>query len=491
MPTLTATRESATAASADATTSKHIARGYPDFAEYPFRGVPKPFEHQVVTAQFILDTPKCFVWNDIGSGKSWTAVWATDFLASLGEIKHVLIIAPLSTLEVVWKRTFFHLNASLDVEVLKGTAERRKTLLNRDRGLSPYKVSIINPDAIHLLADVESDVDMVICDEHAMFRNAKARRVKGLIQVCKDVPRLIFMSGSPFPESPTDIFATAKIIAPDRMPKWFGQFRDLTMKKINQFKWVALPDAQETISLLLKGYHIRFRRDECIDLPPSHHAEIEVEASKQQKDLIRAVRKEAVALVEDGQVNAANEAVVISKILQIASGAVRYTREDGTADVITTDAKGKFDALEEILEASSQPVIVFAPFTAVIKRIEDWLKAKDVSYLTVEGSTPPVHRLTAFDAIQNGTIRVLVAHPQALAHGITLTTSNVVVWFSPIYSHEVWEQANGRITRPGQIRTQYIISLTCTGLESRVLQRLKEKKALQGLLLNYLQREEV
>jgi hypothetical protein len=79
---------------------------------YHFKGVPKPFSHQIETTQFIVNTPKCFVFNDIGTGKTWSGVWAIDYLASIGEVKHILIVAPLSTLEIVWKRTFFHLNSA-------------------------------------------------------------------------------------------------------------------------------------------------------------------------------------------------------------------------------------------------------------------------------------------------------------------------------------------------------------------------------------------
>jgi SNF2 family DNA or RNA helicase len=331
---------------------------------------------------------------------------------------------------------------------------------------------------------------MVIVDESAMFRNAKSRRLKALSQVCAGAARVVMMTGSPCPEAPTDVWATARIVCPDRVPKYFGQFRDLTMRKINQFKFVPLPDAHDVIAQLLRGYHIRFRRDECIDLPPSHHAEIEIEPSKEQVELIKAIRKEACVGVENGEINAGNEAVVISKILQIASGAVRYKDDEGNDCVLETDCKSKFDALDEILEASTQPVIVFAPYKAVIARICEWLTAKGVTFATVTGDTSSQQRLDAFDALQTGAIRVLVAHPQAMAHGITLTNSNVVVWWTPVYSHEIYEQANGRVVRPGQTRDTYFIHLACSWIERRVLQKLESKSVLQGTLLEYLQRSE-
>ena len=458
-----------------------------DLSQYPFKGVPKPFAHQIETTQFILDRKRCFVWNDLGTGKSWSAVWSVDYLRDIGEVSGVLIVAPLSTLEIVWQRTFFYLDAGLDVKVLKGTSARKIEILNRQLPLGKFKVSIVNPDSLHVIEDAIKDYQMIICDESAMFRNMKARRTKALTKIAGKVDRVVCMTGSPMPEAPTDIYATARIICPDRVPKYFGQFRDLTMRKISVFKWAALPNAQETITNRLKDYVIRYRRDECIDLPESQSFTYETDPTPTQKKAISEMRKAAIAMFEDGNVTAPNEAVVISKILQICSGAVKYTNEDKEPAVKEIDCKTKFDALKEILDASEQPVIIYAPYTAAIKRLANFF-ADSVSYRVVDGSTPVEKRKEAFDGLQSGLVRVLIAHPQAMSHGLTLTNSNVIIWWTPIYSNEIYEQANGRIVRPGQTRKTYFIHLVCSALERKVLERLKSKAKLQGTLLEYLQR---
>lgn len=464
-----------------------------NLSDYKFPGVPKPFEHQVETTKFIVENDRCFVWNDIGTGKSWSAVWASDILMDAGEVDSIIIVAPLSTLQIVWQRTWFHLNHGADIQVLKGSADYRKVLLGRAAGLSGKRVSIINPDALHIIQDdpAIADYQMIIVDESAMFRNAKARRVKALNKICSKMKRVVMMTGSPCPEAPTDVWATARIIVPDRVPRYFGQFRDLTMRKISMFKWVALPDAQEKISAMLDGKVIRYTRDECIDLPESQHHTVELEPSKQQKQMIQEMKRAAVTMYEDNTVHAANEAVVISKILQIASGAVKFADGDEKG-VIEVDAKNKFDALEEILEASTQPVIVFCPYRAAIDRIAKiFSDEKRYTVQVVTGDTKPADRMQAFDALQSGLIKLLIAHPQAISHGLTLTNSNVICWWTPVYSHETYEQANGRITRPGQTRNQYIIHLTCSDLERKVLKKLEAKQHLQGSLLEYLQRSTI
>src|ERR1017187_7839117 len=64
--------------------------------------IPQPFKHQIETAAFAVTNPHGYILNDIGTGKSLTALWAADYLMSLGYIHRVLIAAPLSTLERVW-----------------------------------------------------------------------------------------------------------------------------------------------------------------------------------------------------------------------------------------------------------------------------------------------------------------------------------------------------------------------------------------------------
>ena len=80
-------------------------------------------------------------------------------------------------------------------------------------------------------------------------------------------------------------------------------------------------------------------------------------------------------------------------------------------------------------------------------------------------------------------MRVLVAQPGAMSHGLTLTAANTIVWFAPITSNETYLQANARITRPGQKVNQLIVMIEGTVMERRYYQRLKDKQKVQGLFI--------
>jgi SNF2 family DNA or RNA helicase len=103
----------------------------------------------------------------------------------------------------------------------------------------------------------------------------------------------------------------------------------------------------------------------------------------------------------------------------------------------------------------------------------------------VHGGTNKKHRDQIFAAFQTSdSPRVIVAHPQCMAHGLTLTSASTIIWFTPTTSLEIYEQANARITRPGQKHKALIIHLQSTAIERKIYKRLQKKASLQGALLD-------
>ena len=71
-----------------------------------------------------------------------------------------------------------------------------------------------------------------------------------------------------------------------------------------------------------------------------------------------------------------------------------------------------------------------------------------------------------------------------MSHGLTLTAASTIIWYSCVTSNEIFEQANGRINRPGQKMNNFIIMLEGSPVEHRVYSRLQKKQRLQGALLD-------
>jgi SNF2 family DNA or RNA helicase len=224
---------------------------------------------------------------------------------------------------------------------------------------------------------------------------------------------------------------------------------------------------------------IRYAREDCIDLPPTTFASREVGLTKDQAKLYKEMMNKLRAEHEAGQITAVNEAVKVSKLLQIATGVVYSDGDD-----VVVPAQPRLDALAEIIDEASGKVIVFVPFRGALDNVAASVTKAGYSVGVIHGGVSKSERDTIFSDFQRGPDpRVLVAQPAAMSHGLTLTAANTIVWFAPVFSAEIYQQANGRIVRPGQKRNTLIMHLEGCPIERKMYDRLQEKKKTQGVLL--------
>jgi SNF2 family DNA or RNA helicase len=129
-------------------------------------------------------------------------------------------------------------------------------------------------------------------------------------------------------------------------------------------------------------------------------------------------------------------------------------------------------------------VIVFVPFIHALAGIAAHLRAKGHVVSVVYGATPRGQRDRIFTAFQTlPSPRFLVAHPGCMAHGLTLTAANMIIWYSPPMSLETYDQANARIVRPSQTSRTLICHLAGTQVERLTYTRLRTRTRMQGVLL--------
>lgn len=451
---------------------------------YDWPGRYKPFKHQRLTSAFLTMYPKCLVLNQIGTGKSLSALWAADYLIKKKLAKKVLILSPLSTLERVWADAVFLDFPHRKSVVLHGTAERRKRLLNTDADFY-----IINHDGFGIIAnEADKMFDIVIVDEAAVLRNPSTTRFKVVNKWLNRNPevRLWLMTGTPTPNEPTDAWALAKLVNSPYIPTTRALFKDQVMIKVSNYKYVPRPNATEIASSVMYPA-IRFTRDDCLDLPPTIFQTRSATLTREQEEHYALMWKHLVTEVKtEGSITAANEAVKIQKLLQIALGTAYGT--DGRA--INLDCKPRVDAVKEVLDEADGPVIVFVPLTGVLHMLEKEL-AKSYSVAVINGEVPASKRNQIFtDFQENKKYKVLIAHPATMAHGLTLTAASTVVWYGPINSNEIYTQANGRIERIGKKYSSLVVHIEGTALEHKMYQRLENKQSLQGLLLDMVSQEQ-
>lgn len=450
---------------------------------YAWSGRYEPFAHQRSTVEFLTLNSRAFVLNQIGTGKSLSVLWAFDYLRSVGQAHKMIIVSPLSTLERVWADELFRHFPHLTYAVLHGAAPRRRKMLALD-----VDVYIINHDGVKILLDdikARSDIDVAVVDELAEFRNQKTERWQSLNTLLAGRHWVWGLTGSPTPKAPTDAWAQVRLISPDRVPRYFTRFRDQVMRQINTFKWVPRPEAAHVVKEAMQP-SILFKREECIDLPPctfsTRRVEMSPEQNKAYKDMINRLRME----YEGGEVTAVNEAVKAMKLIQIACGVAYST--DGSSVILP--APERIAAVKELVEEADGKVIVYVPLTGGLHRIAKELEEEGYEVGVVHGETAKGERDRVFSAFQEGnSMKVLVAHPKCMAHGLTLTAANVIIWYIPTNDFAVYEQACGRIVRPGQRRHQHIVHLEGSNIERRMYDRLEHKGNAQGVLLDLIKQD--
>lgn len=322
--------------------------------------------------------------------------------------------------------------------------------------------------------------DVVIVDEIGCFRNRKAEKWSNLFRIVNPAPYAWGMTGSPTPTAPTDAWGIAKMLTPARAPKWKKEFQRLTMRQITQFRWLPKEDANDHVYSMLQPA-VRYKRDDCVELPPVSHQTVKIKQSKQIDDTYKKMMKKLKIAFKEGAITAANEGVLFMKLLQIASGWV-YTQDRG---VVSLDNRTRVQEVVDLYEQSAGKVIVFAEFTHAAEELQQRLLKKKVKCVLVTGATSKKQRDEIFGSFQNTKEKsMIVAHPKCMAHGLTLTAANTIIWFTPTVSLETYEQACARITRPGQIRKSLIIHLTGSPIESKIYARLRQKAQIQGALLD-------
>ena len=437
-------------------------------SQYTWTGKYAPFDHQKKTSAFLTMNRKSFCFNEQGTGKTASAIWAADYLMKQGKIKRVLVICPLSIMDSAWREDLFTFAPHRSVDIAHGASKKRKAIIQQGADFV-----IINYDGVEIVSKeiAEGGFDLIVVDEATHYKNTQSQRWKTLRRLIKDDTWMWMMTGTPAAQSPLDAYGLAKMVNPDAVPRFFGSFRDMVMRKITQFRWIVKPEATDLVFNVLQPA-IRFTKEECLDLPDMTYVKRKVELTRQQKKYYDLLRKKLVMTVGGDEVTAINAAVVMNKLLQISAGAV-YTDE---GDTLEFDIKHRYKVLREVIDESSQKVLIFVPFRHTIDILTDKLRNDGITTEVIRGDVPVNKRTDIFKRFQTtNEPRVLVIQPQSAAHGVTLTAANTVVWWGPTPSLETYAQANARVHRSGQKHPCTVVQLQGSAVEKRVYSLLDNR----------------
>ena len=422
----------------------------------------------MVPSTFLVFRRNGCVFVSGNTGKTGSAIWAADYLMSIGKIKRVLIICPLSIMDSAWRADLFKFAMHRSVDIAYGTAKKREAIIG-----GSAEFVIINYDGVEIVSKAveKAGFDLIIIDEASAYKTVTTKRWKSLHSILKPQTWLWMMTGTPAAQSPVDAYGLAKLVNPDGVPRFFSAFRDMVMYKVTSFRYEPRPRAKDIVHSVLQPA-IRYTKAECLDLPEMTYVQRQVELTPQQVKYYNLLATKMTMVASGEEITAVNKAVAMNKLLQLSCGAV-YS---DTGETLEFDISNRYRVLKEVIDESSQKVLVFVPFTHVIDLLVGKLEADNVSVGVIRGDVPVGKRtqlVTQFQTTDNP--RVMIIQPQAAQHGLTLTAANTVVWWGPTPSLETYEQCNARVHRAGQRHPCTVFLLQGSKMERRVYQLLANK----------------
>ena len=453
----------------------------------------------------ITELPGVYLAAEMGLGKTGAVLKAMADLKAAGEIKSVLIVAPLRVAEETWPAEIqkWEFSRSFTYRVVTGNeAERRASLK-----YGPAWVTIINREnllwLVKTLGILKWNFDMIVYDEASRLKSG-AKRTKpkaredgtmppkqltelGVIQrVRHRTKRIVELGGTPAPKGLIDLWGPMYALDQGKrlMPS-LTKFRNRWFS-YNMYDRSYTPHEHSHGEIMRRISDIFFalREEDYLKLPPmierDHMVTLPPNIMKKYRDFEREMATEVHdRRGEEEVIEAVNNGVLTQKLLQFANGSLylgdKFDEETGgkmPRESVKVHTQ-KLDVLESIMvEAAGKPVLVAYSFQFDKDAIR-----KKFPYCRVFGEDP--NDMRDWNA---GKIRMLLTHPASAGHGLNFQHgSNIAVWYGLTWSSELYQQFIKRLHRSGQKADKVFLHriITKGTVDENVLPALIRRKATE------------
>ena len=441
-----------------------------------------PHAYQERATQFIINNRYCALFLDMGLGKTVATLTALQQLKEdYFEIDKTLVIAPKSVARNTWtgeSHKWDHLHG-LRISVIMGTPKQRRKAIDAEAD-----IYVVNRDNVKWLVDycdfelVRWPFDSVVVDESSSFKNPQSRRFKALRRMRWLIRRMVLLTGTPSPNGLMDLWSQIELLD---YGKRLG--RTLTMYRQEYFRpgrnnghvvyeWIPRPGARERITQAIGDICLSMQAEDYLEMPDLIQAGTVITLSDDEMKAYREFEKEQLLQVDEAEIEAVTAATLTNKLLQFSGGAV-YDSEHEWHRV----GESKMEALSDLLEATEEPVLVFYAYKHELERIRE--EFKHLQPETFQGEPDTLRRWN------EGRIRLLLCHPASVAYGLNMQEGGrTIVWFTPTWNLELYQQANARLYRQGQDKPVLLYHIVARDtMDERVMDALEGKGDVQTALL--------
>ncbi len=425
----------------------------------------KLYDYQKIGVEFLMAANgRALIADEPGCGKT---IQALSYVSHMN-FGRVLIVCP-ATVKSVWEG-----------EISKWTPHTAETI-NGQTKLSRIKHDtrfwIINYDILkkHLPELLKIHFDLIICDESHLIKNISTQRTKSVRQLSRNVPRIVFLTGTPLLSRPAEMFTMLNMLDPKTWSDWYQYTRRYCGGRDTYFGYDASGSTNiEELSGRIKSYYIRRRKEDILkELPPKIVQHIEIDLAKESRaEYDKAELSIARFLREDR----GKQPVEIRRAL----AAEKLTLMANLRQIIST---GKLAAATEIIDSvieSGQKIIVFSDFHSTLDTLASKYKDKAVM---ITGRTSNSERGGIVKKFQEdqGT-SVFLGGIKSAGVGITLTAASHVLFIDYTWNPADHRQAEDRPHRVGVKHSSINIYYLCGKgtIDTKSRQRLTSKQKVFG-----------
>ena len=408
-----------------------------------------------------------------------------DLMLARFEVSKVYVIGTQRVGNCVWPQERLKWNRLdfLQMSVIVGSSRQREEALK-----APADVYVINRENVKWLVDyfekrhIPWPFDMVVIDELSSFKNHQSQRWKALRKVRPKIKRMVGLTGTPASNGLMDLWAEAYLIdGGQRLGRFIGRYREAYFKPSGMnpytgvvYNYVPLPGTEEAIYDRISDIAVSMKALDYLDMPEYLPVTHVVEMDGRERKLYEEMKKDLLVTVEGEEIDAANAAALSGKLLQMANGAIYG--EDGNAVKIHDK---KLLMLEDLIEqANGQNVLVAYWFRHDHERIIEHLEAKGYAPRDIKTETDIADW-------NDGKFQVGLISPASAGHGLNIQKGgHILIWFSLIWSLEMYQQTNARLWRQGQTEVVTAHHIVCKDtVDEDVIKALEHKDMTQQKLI--------
>lgn len=462
--------------------------------------VPHPYQRKSIATCMTSNYQALFL--DPGLGKTSIMLRTFFNLKRRGQVKAMLVVAPLRPCYTVWpkesKKWLF--SRGLKTEILHGPD--KLAALNRKAD-----IYVVNPEGLDWLFNTalkgkrNFPFDMLVIDESGKFKNPSSRRLKLLKPKLKNFKRRYILNGTPAPNGFMDLWGQFLLVDEGHL---FGSkithFRNSYFHKTGYMgrEWKITPPmagekpTEERILKRAAKICLVMQAKDHLDMPPLLMNDIFIQLPKKARLHYEEIERELFTEIDDNALEIVSSAVASMSCRQVASGGIYKPQIEGEKPIPSHRREWhsmhneKDNALADLVEElQGKPLLIAYEFHHDLVRIREVFKKRfnyDIPHIGA-GVSPKAGQVLE-EKWNSNKLLALAAQPASIAHGCNLQESRCedMVWYTPTWNHEWYQQFIQRVWRQGMKGTQFRVHhlIAENTVDEVVVARRSEKGRLEG-----------